>query len=101
MAFSHIVVFWTDPAKPEAAAALIGGAKKYLNHQPGILHFHVGTMVKSERPVVDQSYAVALNIVFDTKQSHDDYQVDPAHVEFVDKVFKPNCTQVTIYDFEG
>jgi hypothetical protein len=99
--FSHVVVFWTDPAKPEAADALVAGARQYLNLQPGILHFHVGKMARSERAVVDQTYAVALNIVFDTKKSQDDYQSHPAHVEFVEKVFKPNCTKVVVYDFEG
>jgi hypothetical protein len=97
--FSHVVVFWTDPAKPEAADALIEGAKKYLNQQPGIVQFHVGRMVPSERPVVDQGYAVALNIVFESKQAQDDYQVHPAHVEFVEKIFKPNCTKLVVYDF--
>jgi hypothetical protein len=65
--FSHVVIFWTDPAKPAAADELVAGAKKYLNQQPGILHFHVGKMAKSPRDVVDQTYQVALNIVFDSK----------------------------------
>lgn len=98
--FSHVVIFWTDPEKPEAADALIKGAQRYLNKQPGILHFHVGRMATSPRPVVDQTYQVALNIVFDSKASQDQYQNDPLHIEFVDKVFKPNCKKVLVYDFE-
>lgn len=98
--FSHVVIFWADPAKPEAADALVAGARKYLSHAPGILHFHVGKMCPSHRPVVDQSYQVALNIVFDSKAAQDAYQTDPDHLEFVEKVFKPNCRDVKIYDFE-
>ncbi|MCC6353661.1 MAG: Dabb family protein [Verrucomicrobiae bacterium] len=98
--FSHVVIFWTDPAKPAAADDLVAGAKRYLNKQPGILHFHVGKMAKSHRDVVDQSYQVALNIVFDSKASQDAYQDDPAHVEFIEKVFRPNCRKVLVYDFE-
>jgi len=26
--------------------------------------------------------------------------VHPMHVEFVEKVFKPNCARVVVYDFE-
>ena len=26
--FSHVVIFWTDPAKPEAADAVIAGGKQ-------------------------------------------------------------------------
>ncbi len=99
--FSHIVIFWTDPAKSEAADALVAGAKQYLSRAPGILQFHVGKMVPSQRAVVDQSYQVALNIVFDTKKSQDNYQEHPQHLEFVEKVFKPNCQKVVVYDFEG
>ena len=97
--FSHVVVFWTDPADAGAADALIAGAEKYLRPIPGVLHFHVGRMVGSPRPVVDQSYQVALNLVFPDKKSQDDYQVHPQHVEFVQKVFKPFCKKAVVYDF--
>jgi hypothetical protein len=97
--FSHVVIFWTKPDRPNAAADLIAGAEKYLKSAPGILHFHVGRMASSPRPVVDQSYQVGLNIVFRDKQAQDDYQAHPRHVEFVDKVFKPNCARCVVYDF--
>jgi len=98
--FSHVVIFWTDPANPKAADELIAGARKYLAPLPGIVHFHIGKMVPSHRPVVDQSYQVALNVVFDSKKAQDDYQVHPLHVEFVEKIFKPVCKKVVVYDFE-
>jgi hypothetical protein len=98
--FSHVVVFWTDPAQPNAADELIAGCQQYLKDIPGVLQFHVGRMVGSPRPVVEQSYQVALNLIFPNKQAQDDYQVHPRHVEFVEKVFKRTCTKVVIYDFE-
>jgi hypothetical protein len=98
--FSHVVIFWTDPANLKAADELIAGARKYLAPLPGIVHFHVGKMAPSQRPVVDQSYQVALNGVFDSKRAQDDYQVHPLHLEFVEKVFKPVCKKVVVYDFE-
>jgi hypothetical protein len=98
--FSHVVIFWTDPAQPNAADELIAGANQYLKPIPGVLSFHVGKMVGSHRPVVDQSYQVALNLVFPTKQAQDDYQVHPLHVDFIEKCFKRVCTKVLVYDFE-
>jgi hypothetical protein len=98
--FSHVVIFWTDPKNPKAADALIAGAMKYLKPIPGVQHFHIGRMAASHRPVVDQSYQVALNITFPDKKSQDEYQVHPLHVEFVEKAFKPNCARVVVYDFE-
>jgi len=98
--FSHIVIFSTDPAQPDAVTTLMAGAEKYLRPIPGVLQFHAGRMAGSHRPVVDQSYQVALNLVFPNRQAQDDYQVHPQHVEFVEKVFKRVCQRVVIYDFE-
>ena len=77
--FSHVVIFWTDPAKPNAVDEIIAGANKFLKNIPGITHFHIGKMAGSHRPVVDQSYQVALNTVFTSKQAQDDYQIHPQH----------------------
>ena len=98
--FSHVVIFWTKPENPNAADELTAGAKKYLQPIPGVIQFHMGRMAKSDRPVVDQTYQVALNIIFPDKKTQDDYQVHPLHLEFVEKVFKPNCARVVVYDFE-
>jgi hypothetical protein len=98
--FSHVVIFWTDPAQPNATEELLTGANQYLKPIPGVLHFHVGKMATSHRPVVDQTYQVALNLVFPSKQAQDAYQVHPSHVDFVEKVFKRVCTKVVVYDFE-
>ncbi len=87
--FSHIVIFWLDPANPKAADTLIEGADRYLKQIPGLVFFHIGKMVGSERPVVDQTYQVALNVAFNTKEAQDSYQAHPLHVEFVEKVLKP------------
>jgi hypothetical protein len=98
--FSHVVIFWTNPALPNATAELMAGANKYLKNIPGVIPFHVGQMSPSHRPVVEQSYQVALNLIFPSKQAEQEYQVHPQHLEFVEKVFKPNCVKVVIYDFE-
>jgi hypothetical protein len=57
-------------------------------------------MAPSHRAVVDQSYQVALNLIFPDKKTQDDYQVHPLHVEFVEGVFKKVCKRVVVYDFE-
>ena len=97
--FSHIVIFWTDPANPKAADELLAGAEKYLRPIPGALHFHAGKMASSHRPVVDQTYQVALNLIFPDKKTQDDYQTHPLHLEFVNTVLKKTCQKVAVYDF--
>lgn len=98
--FSHIVVFWTDPARPNAAEELISGVDKHLKLIPGIRHFHVGRMAPSSRPVVDQTYQVALNLVFPDRKTQDEYQLHPQHLEFVEKYVKRLVQKVVVYDFE-
>ena len=98
--FSHVVIFWTKPENPKAADELFAGMHYYLKRIPGVLQFHVGRMLRSDRPVVDQTYQVALNVVFPDKKTQDAYQVHPLHLEFIEKVFKPNCSKVVVYDFE-
>jgi hypothetical protein len=97
--FSHVVIFWTNPGIPDAPGELIAAAKQYLTSIPGILNFHVGRMASSHRDVVDQTYQVALNIQFQSKQAQDEYQAHPQHLEFV-KQCKPLFAKLVIYDFE-
>ncbi|MBW0000028.1 MAG: Dabb family protein [Verrucomicrobia bacterium] len=97
--FSHVVIFWTDPSEPDAPDRLVAAAKQYLTSIPGIVNFHVGKMVPSHRGVVDQTYQVALNLQFSSKQAQDEYQDHPQHVEFV-KQCKPLFARLVVYDFE-
>jgi len=97
---SHVVIFWTKAELPNAADELVAGAEKYLRPIPLIQSFHVGHMVPSHRDVVDQSYQVALNLTFESKEQEAAYQVHPLHLDFVEKSFKPNCQRAVIYDFQ-
>lgn len=97
--FSHVVIFWTDPANPGATGELLAGIEEYLRPIPGIVHFHCGKMASSPREVVDQSYQVGLNLVFPDKAAEAAYQVHPMHIDFVEKVFKKVCVKAVIYDF--
>ena len=97
--FSHIVIFWTKPEVENSEQRLIDGLNRYLPDIPGVISMHVGKCAPSDRPVVDQSYQIALNITFKNKIVQDEYQVHPQHVEFVEIVFKEVCDKVVIYDF--
>jgi hypothetical protein len=57
-------------------------------------------MAGSTRPVVDQTYQIALNTVFASRQAQDAYQVHPKHLEFVAQCVKPFVKKIVVYDFE-
>jgi hypothetical protein len=98
--FSHLVVFWTDPDNSRAVDELLSAATRLLKNIPGVVQFHAGKMSPSPRPVVEQTYQVALNLIFTSKAAEQAYQIHPQHVEFVEKFVKPLAKKVVIYDFE-
>ena len=98
--FSHIVVFWTIPLNRGAADELLAGANRLLQDIPGVVQFHAGKMVPSQRAVVEQGYQVALNLIFPDKPAMQEYQKHPQHVEFVEKFVKRLVKKVVVYDFE-
>ena len=97
---SHIVVFWTVPHNFAAPDELLAAANQLLKNIPGVLQFHAGKMVASHRPVVDQTYQIALNIVFADKNAEHEYQMHPQHLEFSEKFVKRLARKVVVYDFE-
>ena len=98
--YSHLVIFWTDPAQPNAVEQLIAGAERLLQPIPEIVFFHVGRMISSPRPVVDSTYQVGLNVVFATREARADYKQHPLHSEFEATILKPLCQRHVVYDFE-
>src|ERR1700685_3995682 len=97
---SHIVVFWIHPHRLGAADELLAAADRLLKNIPGVLQFHAGKMTPSHRPVVDQTYPGALNIVFADKKMEHEYQMHPQHMEFAEKYVKQLVQKVIVYDFE-
>lgn len=96
----HTVYFWL---KPELTASQRADFRKGVESLGGIKavdKLYVGTPAKTEkRPIIDDSYSVALTVVCKDVAAHDAYQVDPIHLEFV-KNFKTFWTRVQIYDAE-
>ncbi|CAN5202972.1 Dabb family protein [soil metagenome] len=79
---AHNVFFKLHDAA--GADALVAACHKYLTVQPGIVFFAAGKVVAElDRPVNDRDWHVGLHVVFENKQFHDDYQVDPTHNIFI------------------
>ena len=95
---SHMVYFTLQDDSESKIAELVNACKKYLDDHPGVLYFSVGTLNQElARPVNDRGYHVTLNVVFDSRDSHDLYQVALRHLEFIAEQ-KPNWKQVRIFD---
>lgn len=94
----HTVYFWLKPDLTETQRADFRGGVESLVGIKAAEKVYVGSPAKTaKRPVVDDSYAVALTVVCQDVAAHDAYQVDPIHLKFVEQ-FKTFWTRVQIYD---
>ena len=98
MKLAHMVYFTLHDASEAKIQELVEACKKYLDDHPGVIYFSAGTLNQElARPVNDRGYEVALNVVFDSKASHDIYQTAPRHLQFINEQ-KPNWKQVRVFD---
>jgi hypothetical protein len=95
---AHSCFFSLHDNSPAKIRKLVDDCKKYLPGHQGVLHFSVGTLNPHlDRPVNDRDFDVALHIFFDSKASHDAYQIAPDHQEFIHEN-KPNWHMVRVFD---
>jgi hypothetical protein len=95
---AHMVFFTLKDRSAESRQKLAGLCRKYLNDHPGTVYFSVGTIAEEfQREVNDREFDVALHVVFKNKQFHDDYQVAPRHLSFVEEG-KPLWAKVRVFD---
>ena len=96
--FIHTVYFWLKPEAGEVERdQLLADCRNYLSKISTVRQLWAGTPVGTPRPVVDNSYAVGLTVILDDSAGHDVYQVDPLHLEFIERN-KANWSRVQVYD---
>lgn len=96
----HTVYFWLKPELTAQQRADFRRGVESLGGIKAVAQLHVGVPAKTEkRPIIDDSYSVALTVICKDVAGHDAYQVDPLHLAFVN-TFKTFWTRVQIYDAE-
>ena len=95
---AHMVYFTLTDDGPDAIQRQLDACNKYLSGHDGTVHFSVGTRVPDlSRAVNDDQFHVALNVVFDSRQAHDNYQVSPRHLQFIEEN-KQHWAEVRVFD---
>ena len=96
----HTVYFWLKPELTTAQRADFRRGVESLSAIKAVEKIYVGAPAgTAKRPIIDDSYSVALTVVCKDVAGHDAYQVDPLHLEFVN-TFKTFWKRVQIYDAE-
>ncbi len=95
---AHAVFFTLADSSASAQQSLVDDCEKYLATQPGVVHFSAGPRGEAfTREVNDKDFHVALIVIFDSRASHDAYQVHADHLEFVNRN-RSNWATVRVFD---
>ncbi len=96
----HSVYFWVKPTLTATQRAEFRRGVETLATIKSVEQVYVGAPAATpKRPVIDDSYAVALTVLCRDVAAQDAYQTDPIHLEFVRK-FSGYWDRVQIYDAE-
>lgn len=98
-AVHHVVVCWLKEAGNKEARQRIIDASNKFSDIPGVLSVRAGTMLPSERPIVDSTFDVAIVLVFPDEKTMKDYLVHPQHQKAVTEILKPLVKKILVYDF--
>jgi hypothetical protein len=95
----HIVIVWLKEPGNRAAQDRIIEASEVLTAIPGVVSLKSGTVVASDRPIVDSSFDVALIITLVDAAALQAYLSHPLHVTLVEETLKPLVERIRVYDF--
>jgi hypothetical protein len=95
----HVVMFWQKKPGDVQDRQKITAAMERLRVIEGITFLDYGTAVPSDRPVVDDSFDVALLVRFKNADALHAYESDPRHTKEVKEVLLPLTKKIQVYDF--
>jgi Stress responsive A/B Barrel Domain len=95
----HVVMFWQKKPGDVQDRQKITAAMDRLRVIEGITFLDYGTAVPSDRPVVDDSFDVALLVRFKNADALHAYESDPRHTKEVKEVLLPLTKKIQVYDF--
>ena len=95
---AHNVYFTLNDPTDENIANLVAACHHFLKDHPGVVFYAAGTCEPElARPVNDRDFQVALHVVFDSRASHDTYQVSDRHQKFIAEN-NASWKQVRVFD---
>lgn len=95
----HVVICWLKDSGNKEARQKIIGASRGFSSILGVVDVRAGSMIHSEREIVDNSFDVAIYLSFENEQKLQDYLVHPIHKNAVKEILKPLVSKVVVYDF--
>lgn len=95
----HVVIVWLKESGNEAARRQYIETSKRLAKLPGVLSYHIGTVLPSKGEVVDSSFDIAVVSAFENQQALSNYVQRPEHKEIIEEGLRPLVNKCIVYDF--
>lgn len=93
----HIVLVWLKDSSKENRERVMSLSKSLFQIEE-LKAMDMGVSIKSERPIVDDSYDIGYVMTFEDAAAMERYLVHPVHVKLVKEVLKPSMSKVQVYD---
>jgi hypothetical protein len=95
---AHNVYFALNDRSPEAVEKILADCQKYLTGHSGVIFYAAGRRTPDlNRPVNDVEFDVALQVVFENKAAHDEYQKSQRHQTFIAEN-NSNWKKIRVFD---
>ena len=95
----HAVYVWLKrPGNAEHRAALVAATEELRKSTGLIRSFHYGRPVPSNRPVVDDTFDLAIIMRFDNRRALAAFEKHPAHRRAKKEILQPLARKVVVYD---
>ncbi len=95
----HVVVCWLNESGNKEARQKVIEVSRGFSSIPGVIYVRAGSVIHSEREIVDSSFDVAIYLSFENEQKLFEYLNHPIHKKAVEKTLKPLVRKVVVYDF--
>jgi len=98
---SHVVVAWLkEPNNTQMREKFIQ-ASRSLENVAGVLSRHVSSVIPSDRPIVDDTFDVAVTVTFKDKRALKHYMQSQQHKKMLHDKLKPLVNRIVVYNFGG
>lgn len=99
--FIHVVYFYlNNPDDPKDRTAFETSLKKLMTNSLYAKTKFIGIPAETPREVVDNTYTYSLVLSFSSKEMQDNYQGEPAHLQFIEEAAHL-WNKVIVYDSIG
>ena len=98
MLLGHMVYFTLKDNSRPAIDRMLKACRTYLTGHEGTVFFAVGTVVPDlTREVNQRDFEIALQLIFESREAHDRYQVHERHQKFIAEN-RENWAKVRVFD---